>query len=575
MSIRSNGLCKRSFSPYGGISNHINRRRNQSSTTKSRYDDLFPLTPSLEAEQARRWQYRQLDQSYRPGQPIQLTPNALQQNVAFAHRERALRESKIDTDHEPKFSSPQQSMKRFSRKFPRVSLHLAAAETQQYDGPDQGRQTLQLSNDTELSIQEAVVESFKIPTGPALGIPQVPMEMRGNDFFEYIQPYLHYVRHQEPNYLLLWSALNEILPADTLNPFVRTPKGTIRYLQHLSHPTAGPGLKTGNRTVLHHAMAMLQFPVQPSKLLPEGTDERFLPGPAHVWPHRLWASGGLTNHRLMPMRLSSIPPWTLHVLEQPISLRVEGHNREQKAFVTVLRKWYQIHGDERNRFAYTDAAKGLSYTAKGVIAKFSQAPTYLPDGSLVSSSVPAMVEEYTLCFLRKPPNLSPAQLRIVSPPGNARFHHELRISRHLLFSWSSITQNAHLIHLDEGYARSLGAPNLVVHGSLTTFIALEWAHRTLTQLAREKGYQYFFISDVSYKCLQPIFVDQHLHLKMKQSARPTPGTLGSTWDVWIEKSPKKGVTTLLYKAKVKLTVQELPQQVDWFPRRREELEPRV
>lgn len=102
-------------------------------------------------------------------------------------------------------------------------------------------------------------------------------------------------------------------------------------------------------------------------------------------------------------------------------------------------------------------------------------------------------------------------------------------SKALLFRFSALTFNAHLIHLDRSYTRHIeGYRNLLVHGPLTLTLVLTALQRHLTQ----RGLR---TKDIEYKNLAPLYVDEELSVCGKQKVGRN-NTDANTWDVWIEGS---------------------------------------
>lgn len=85
-----------------------------------------------------------------------------------------------------------------------------------------------------------------------------------------------------------------------------------------------------------------------------------------------------------------------------------------------------------------------------------------------------------------------------------------------------MTFNAHSIHLDKSYTQNQeGYPNLLVHGPLTLTLLLSVLQQQLSRLN-------LCISDIEYKNIAPLFVEQELVI----CGKPKNDT--GAWDVWIE-----------------------------------------
>lgn len=97
-------------------------------------------------------------------------------------------------------------------------------------------------------------------------------------------------------------------------------------------------------------------------------------------------------------------------------------------------------------------------------------------------------------------------------------------SKSLLFRFSALTFNAHLIHLDKEYTQNVeGYRSLLVHGPLTLSLLLTSLRAQFPKSSRA-------IQDVQYRNLAPLYVDEPLTICGKQKF----GKDGERWDVWIE-----------------------------------------
>lgn len=100
-------------------------------------------------------------------------------------------------------------------------------------------------------------------------------------------------------------------------------------------------------------------------------------------------------------------------------------------------------------------------------------------------------------------------------------------TRALLFRYSALTFNAHLLHLDPSYARHVeGHRNLLVHGPLTLTLMLQvWAkHRLPVE-------DNLHLESIAYRNLAPLYCDEEMRVCFKKK---TSSDAGRVWDVWIE-----------------------------------------
>lgn len=102
----------------------------------------------------------------------------------------------------------------------------------------------------------------------------------------------------------------------------------------------------------------------------------------------------------------------------------------------------------------------------------------------------------------------------------------------LLFRFSALTFNAHLIHLDPLYAQNTeGHHDILVHGPLTVVLMLSFLSNHLSKLG-------LCVKDFEYRNLAPLHVDEELRIcaKTKQQNSAASGQ----WGVWIE-GPQGGL----------------------------------
>lgn len=117
-------------------------------------------------------------------------------------------------------------------------------------------------------------------------------------------------------------------------------------------------------------------------------------------------------------------------------------------------------------------------------------------------------------------------------PSDAEFRHSIKPTKSLLFRFSALTFNAHLIHLDKSYTQQMeGYRNLLVHGPLTLTLLLMALQNHLAQSG-------LVIEDIEYRNLAPLYADEELAICGKQKTGRNVNE--STWDVWIE-GPEGGL----------------------------------
>lgn len=418
------------------------------------------------------------------------------------------------------------------------------------DGPDDQVQR-QLDNLIEQGVQKTAAIELGLSTEPVL------QEFFGQSHHPHISSFMKAkvdINHINDKAIrTYWQAIENFLPEDPLTKmFVTSSRGKLR---HRSYTWASPhdadtdGVgSTGNRMNLGWHMFLFTNPILGKRLLFDGTDAKFVPGPPSVWRHRLWAGGSVVLHRMFAEQLPS--PATVHQVERPVGLRIVGVNKTpEKVFVTVRKEFHRIEGK-----VHPD-----EYNVRGVVQALSEEPAY--NKNKIQTHGPWLSETYTLCFLRNAPKLSSegAATKVIAPPGKAKFSHTLTPDRHLLFCWSALSYNAHLIHLDSAFAqKEYGAKDLIVHGPLTLMLILEWFHREITRYAVERQLSRFHLQSIDYKNLAPLYVDEPMTLCTKPTKFQTPGTLADSWEVWVQKDMGEGVTSMAFKGTIKLRIEQDP-----------------
>lgn len=129
-------------------------------------------------------------------------------------------------------------------------------------------------------------------------------------------------------------------------------------------------------------------------------------------------------------------------------------------------------------------------------------------------------------------------------------------SRSLLFRYSALTENAHLLHLDPTYARNIeGHRNLLVHGPLTLTLMLQVLNRHVRE---DKGSP--AVVSIEYRNLAPLYCDEAMRVCVKRRKSTDTATI---WDVWIE-GPTGGmaVKAVAYTARTVGRGSALPTKAD-------------
>ncbi|KAH8171986.1 hypothetical protein LIA77_08754 [Sarocladium implicatum] len=233
----------------------------------------------------------------------------------------------------------------------------------------------------------------------------------------------------------------------------------------------------------HH---LAYFPIQtpPSGLATDGADLDHWPGPP--FHRRMWAAGevrfrdGWAKDMVLDGRRAKC-------VEKIEEVNVKGEGERQKVFVDVWRRY------------------GLAED--------------------VATGDWPIQERRTLVFMPKQEaaaqaNSSPTA-KVIKYPHQPTASYTLRPTTHHLFHFSALSFNAHLIHLDPGYCRSIdGHRNLLVHGPLTLSLMLRVVSAHIPEGAAVKS--------IVYRNHAPLYVNEDMRICVRKL--DTEGK----WDVWVE-----------------------------------------
>ncbi|KAJ6788681.1 hypothetical protein PWT90_07257 [Aphanocladium album] len=264
----------------------------------------------------------------------------------------------------------------------------------------------------------------------------------------------------------------------------------------------------------HH---LVYFPIQaaPSSLAPDGADMDHSPG-VH-YSRRLWAGGEVvfrdTDGGPHQARLAlNGQPWTCTETIEDVRVKVDGSplatRGSEKIFVDVWRRYALGHPSGEESLPWSiEERRTLVFMNPGV------------GGDAPSASTPKIIKCPWLTSNHGKDNHEAAHsVRVLPSP------------RHL-FHFSALTFNAHAIHLDPEYARSVdGHRAPLVHGPLTLALML----RVLT------GYSGQPVSRFVYRNHAPLYVNEPLTVKVRPVPPRTdragrgPADGGATWDAWVE-----------------------------------------
>ena len=175
-------------------------------------------------------------------------------------------------------------------------------------------------------------------------------------------------------------------------------------------------------------------------------------------------------------------------------------------------------------------------------------PVYRNDGQLrifKTSDNILIKEEKHLCFMREiPESLKSPSARKIAFPSDPDYSQTMVPSPTLLFRFSSLTRNAHAIHLDGEYTRQVyGLSKLIVHGPLTSVLMLDILGEALVLQSPEPG-RALAVRSFQYRNLLPLFVNEPITIACKKlhdmkhyqtKYQTESGIPWEKWDVWIQK----------------------------------------
>ncbi|PLN74807.1 hypothetical protein BDW42DRAFT_51682 [Aspergillus taichungensis] len=293
--------------------------------------------------------------------------------------------------------------------------------------------------------------------------------------------------HTQPSYLL----------DQTINNLFKISPSVPDNATNLPSITARPRMPEG-----HH---LVYFPPQVplSELLPDGTDTLHYPG--EPFTRRLWAGGSINFITERPVLDGS----RAVCIETNRDVTLKGKGEEEKVVVRIERRIGRVSDGE---------------AIEDVRARLLEEEEEKPGDC-------SIIENRHLIFMR---GKSEEQLkfdqqnfgenkRILKPPQAPEFRHHITPNEALLFRFSALTFNAHSIHLDKTYTRSVeGYRNLLVHGPLTLMLMLTAIRTYLIGCGR-------IITQIDYRNISPLYVGEELAVCGKRK----PGRDGA-WEVWIE-----------------------------------------
>ncbi|KAI9813748.1 MAG: hypothetical protein M1827_003538 [Pycnora praestabilis] len=239
-----------------------------------------------------------------------------------------------------------------------------------------------------------------------------------------------------------------------------------------------------------HHLIYFPPPIPSSQLLPDGTDPLQSPGLPFV--RRMWA-GGAVRWNKDDKHWLRLDGRRAVCVEGIRDVMIKGQGGDEKVFVGIERRVGRCGEEEGEE----SVRKRLWMEEEG------------EDGES------GVVERRNIVFMKEKSKEEAADAaktpgKVVKPTHPPTFTHTLISPASLLFRYSALTFNAHSIHLDPSYSRSIeGHRNLLVHGplSFTLLISLLRHH-----LGTEYPDETVMITDVEYRNLSPLYADEKLKL---------------------------------------------------------------
>ncbi|KAH7074829.1 hypothetical protein BKA63DRAFT_322439 [Paraphoma chrysanthemicola] len=286
-----------------------------------------------------------------------------------------------------------------------------------------------------------------------------------------------------------------------------------------------------------HHLVWFNTSMPVDKLLPDGTDP--LQSPGDPWVRRMWAGGSVKIRPEAYYDLSTgFTTDNFVVCAEHISdVQLRGQGDAAKIFVTIERKFARHDLLRDKHVASIQGAQRKRERGIGPQSYFRKQLKSEGWGDAV------LVEQRNLVFLK---DKTPAELeaiaagdmapiRYLKPPGEPDFSYTLTPTRTLLFRYSALTFNAHLIHLDREYARNVeGHRNLLVHGPLSLTLMLQ----AMSAHIKAKSEGLLVLESIEYRNLAPLYCDEEMRICGRRKENSASG--GWLFDIWIE-GPSGGV----------------------------------
>ncbi|EXJ55153.1 hypothetical protein A1O7_08078 [Cladophialophora yegresii CBS 114405] len=281
----------------------------------------------------------------------------------------------------------------------------------------------------------------------------------------------------------------------------------------------------------YHQVSFNSLPDE-HELSHDGAEQRHAPN--DEWKFRVWTGGHLDFQKPFLWTEGRHGPVSVAVNEKITDTRLVGnadaHNA--KVMVTIT----------KNLFAPELDAQGQPVRGSRNQICMSKAEHNI-----------LIREQKYLCFMREIPDSlkSASAVRKIAFPSDPDYSQTMIPSATLLFRFSALTRNAHVIHLDGDYTRQVyGLPKLLVHGPLTSVLMLDVLGKALALKIHGEA-SALTIRNFQYKNLLPLFVHEPITIACRRLHDTKPDTTKDQngfaaawqkWDVWIQKGEGRDAT---------------------------------
>ncbi|KAF2184567.1 hypothetical protein K469DRAFT_633297 [Zopfia rhizophila CBS 207.26] len=282
--------------------------------------------------------------------------------------------------------------------------------------------------------------------------------------------------------------------------------------------------RTSNLLPLGHHLIFFNPALPSHRLLPDGTDPLQSPGAPFV--RRMWAGGSLKVnmnlyfHDQKGMYLSP-KRWVCYERIKDVSMR--GSSEEDaKIFVTIERRFARM-GRLLPRTTWGKDFAEAEQLAKQKLAAGAKDTDGFGEAVLVEERNIVFMKERSASELESIRAGLTMPVKYLDPPGEPDFSHTLTPTPSLLFRYSALTFNAHAIHLDPHYCRTVeGHRNLLFHGPLSLTLML-----TLLNNHLKTHHPTQTIQSIDYRNLAPLYCSEQMRLcGRKKDDR--------TYELWVE-----------------------------------------